>query len=55
MVMSVCLILKFLSGFKGLEKEGKRLETISALVIPAYQKQMLTLKKSVKLFDRIVA
>ena len=54
-VMSVYLILKFLSGLKGLKREGKRLETISAPVIPARQKQKLTSKKSVKLFDKIVA
>ena len=41
--------------FKGLKREGKRSETISALVVPAHQKQTLTLKKSVKLFHKIVA
>ena len=51
MVMSVYLILKFLSGLKGLKKERKRSEMISAQVVPAHQKQMLTSKKSVKLFD----
>ena len=55
MVMSVYLVLKFLSGLKGLRREGKRLETISAPVIPAHKKQTLTSKKSVKLFDKIVA
>jgi len=55
MVMSVYLVLKFSSGLKGLKKEGKRLETISTPVIPAHQKQMLTSKKSVKLFDKIIA
>jgi len=37
-------------------KEGReRSETISAPVDPAYQKQALTSKKSVKLFDKMVA
>ena len=53
--MSVYLVLKFSSGLKGLKGEGKRTEMISAPVIPAHQKQMLTSKKSVKLFDEIVA
>ena len=48
------LVLKFLSGLKGLKREGKRSEMISAPIVPAHQKQMLTLKKSVKLFDKIV-
>jgi hypothetical protein len=51
MVMSVYLVLKFLGGLK---REGKRSEVISALVVPAHKKQMLTSKKSVKLFDKIV-
>jgi len=55
MVMSAYLVRKFLSGLKGLKREGKRSEIISALVVPAHQKQKLTLKKSVKLFDKIVA
>jgi len=46
---------KFSSGLKGLKREGKILETISAPVVPAHQKQTLTSKKSVKLFDKIVA
>jgi hypothetical protein len=54
MVGSVYLIFKFLSGLKGLKREGKRSETINAPV-PAHQKQTLTLKKSLKLFNRIVA
>jgi hypothetical protein len=54
MVMSVYLILKFLDGLKGLKREGKRSELISTLVIPAHQKHMPTLKKSVKLFNTIV-
>ena len=41
--------------FKGLKREGKRSETISAPVVPAHQKQTLTSEKSVKLFDKIVA
>ena len=45
MVMSVYLVLKFSSGLKGLKGEGKRSETISALVVPAQQKQKLTSKK----------
>ena len=40
---------------KGLKREGKRSETISAPVVPAHQKQTLTSEKSVKLFDKIVA
>ena len=51
----VYLVLKFSSGLIGLKEEGKRSETISKLVVPAHQKQMLTLKKSVKLFDKIIA
>jgi len=49
------LLLKFSSGLKGFKGEGKRSETFSTLVVPAHQKQMLTLKKSVKLFNKIVA
>jgi len=55
MVMSVYLVLEFPSGLKVLKREGKRSETISAPVVPAHQKQTLTSKKSVKLFDKIVA
>jgi len=51
----VYLVLKFSSGLKDLKREGKRLETISAPVVPAHQKQKLTSKKSVKLFNKIVA
>jgi len=47
-------VLKFSSGLKGLKREGKRSEMISATVVPAHQKHMLTSKKSVKLFDKIV-
>ena len=55
MVMSVYLVLKFSSGLKGLRREGKRSETISAPVVPAHQKKGLTSKKFVKMFDKIVA
>ena len=55
MVMSVYLVLRFSSGLKGFENEGKILESITAPVIPAHQKQKLTSKKSVKLFDSILA
>jgi len=55
MVMSVYLVLKFSSGLKSLKKGGKRSEAISAPVVPAHQKQTRTSKKSVKLFDKIVA
>ena len=55
MVISIYLVLKFSSGLKGLKTEGKRSEAISAPVIPAHQKQTLTLKKLGKLFDKIVA
>ena len=41
--------------FKGVKREGKRSEIISAPVVLAHQKQKLTSKKSVKLFDKIVA
>jgi hypothetical protein len=44
----VNLVLKFSKGLKGLKREGKRSETISALVVPAHQKQMLISKKLVK-------
>jgi len=50
----VYLVLRF-SILKGLKREGKRLETISTPVVPAHQKQKLKSKKSVKLFDKIVA
>ena len=46
MVMSVYLVLKILSGLKGLKREGKRSEMISSPVVEAHQKQMLTLKES---------
>jgi len=56
MVINVYLVLKFSSGLKGLKREGKGPETISAPVFPAHQKQALTSKKSVKkLLDKIVA
>jgi len=45
MVMSVYLVLKFLSGLKGLKRERKRSETISTPVVPAHQNQTLTSKK----------
>ena len=45
MVMSVYLVLKFSSGLKGLKREWKSSETISAPVVPAHQKQKLTSKK----------
>jgi len=54
MVLSVHLVHKFSIGLKGLKREGKRSEMISALVIQAHQKQTLTSKKSVKLFHKIV-
>jgi hypothetical protein len=38
MVVIVYLILKFSSGLKDLKSEDKRLETISATVVPAHQK-----------------
>ena len=44
-VMSVYLVLKSSSGLKGLKREGKRSETISATIVPAHQKQTLTSKK----------
>jgi len=53
--MSVYFVLTFSSGLKGLKREGKGSETISAPVVPTHQKQTLTSKKSVKLFDKIVA
>jgi len=55
MVMSVYLVLKSSRGLKGLKREGNRSEKISALVVPAHQKQKLTSKKSVNIFDKIVA
>ena len=51
----VYLVLKFSSGLKDLKRERKGLETISTPVVPAHQKQKLTSKKSVKIFDKIVA
>jgi len=38
MVTSVCLVLKFSCGFKGLKRGGKRSETIRAPVVPAHRK-----------------
>jgi hypothetical protein len=38
-----------------LAREGERLKTIRIPVGLAHQKQMLTLKKSVKLFEKFVA
>jgi hypothetical protein len=55
MVMSVNLVLKFSSGSKDLMREGERSKTIRVLVGLAHQKQMLTFKKPVKLFEKIVA
>jgi hypothetical protein len=52
MVMSVCLVLQFWSGLKGLRREGKRSDTISVPVVPAQQKQTLTSKTSVKMFEK---
>ena len=43
--MSVYLVLKSSTGLKGLEREGKRSETISAPAVPVHQKQALTSKK----------
>ena len=45
MVMSVYLVLKFSSGFKGLKREGKRSEMISTQVVPAHQKENANIKK----------
>jgi hypothetical protein len=53
-VMSVYLALQFSSGLNVLKKEGRRSQKISAPVVSAHQKQMLTLVKSVELFDNIV-
>jgi hypothetical protein len=55
MVMNVYLIFKFSSGSKDLKREGKRSKMIHFPVGLAHQKQMLTLKKFVKLFEEIVA
>jgi hypothetical protein len=55
MVMSVFLVFKFSIGLKCLKMEGKRSEKISAPVVQAHQKRTLTSKKSMKLFDKIVA
>ena len=44
-MMSVYLVLKFLGGLKGLKREGKRSETISAPVVPAHQKQNSNIEK----------
>jgi hypothetical protein len=52
--MNVYLILKFSSGSKDLKSEGERSKTNCVPVGLARQKQMLTLKKSVKLFENIV-
>ena len=52
--MSAYLVPKFSSDLKGFKREGKTSETISAPIVPAHQKHMLTSKKSVKLFDKIV-
>ena len=45
MVMSVYLVLKFSSVLKGLKREGKRSETISAPVVPAHQKTEANIEK----------
>ena len=42
-------------GLIGLKREGKRSETISASVVPGHKKLTPTMKKSVKLFNRIIA
>jgi hypothetical protein len=55
MVMNVYVVLKFSSGSKDLKREGQRLKTIHIWVGLALQKHMLTLKKSVELFEKIVA
>jgi hypothetical protein len=55
MVMSVYLVLKFSSESKDLMREGERSKTIRVPVGLAHRKQMLTLKKSVKLFEKIVS
>jgi len=38
-----------------LKREGKRLEMIRTLVVPAHEIQALTSKKLVKLFEKIIA
>jgi len=50
----VYLVLTFSSSLKGLKREGKRTEMISAPVVPAHQKQTLISKKLVTLFDKVV-
>jgi hypothetical protein len=52
MVMSVYLILKLSSGSKELKREGERSKMVRVPVGLAHQKEMLTLKKSVKLFEQ---
>jgi hypothetical protein len=55
MVMNVYLVLKFLNGSKVLKSEGERPKTLRVPVGLARQKEMLTLKKSAKLLEKIVA
>jgi hypothetical protein len=45
MVISVYLVLKFLSGLKGFKREWKKSETISTLAVPAHQKQDANIEK----------
>jgi hypothetical protein len=52
MVMSVYLTLKFSSGSEDLKREDERSKTICIPVSLAHQKQMPTLKKLVKLFEK---
>jgi hypothetical protein len=55
MVMNVYLVLKFSSGSNDLRREGERTVTIRVPVGLAHQKRMLTLKKLMKFFEKIVA
>jgi hypothetical protein len=55
MVMNVYPILKFSTNSNDLKRERERSKTIRILFSLAHQKQMLTLKKWVKLFEKSVA
>ena len=50
MVMSVYLVLKFWSDLKGLKREGKRSETISAPGRPSTSKTDANIKKVSEIF-----
>jgi len=52
--MSVYLVLKFSSGLKNFKREEKKIGDDLRPVVLAHKKQRLTLKKSVKLFEKIV-